>query len=133
MNQPVAFGGTFWLFVSLIILYYVFGANKVPSKFKQNIDKAVKAIVGILFVLLPVPIFARIFELWANTSGDVQQSLDLLRTVSNMAVTLAIGGATTYVAYRQYQVHISSLRIAQNKETFELLKRTGAPPFAYWE
>jgi hypothetical protein len=61
MNQPVALGGIFWLFISSIILYYIFGASQVPNTIKQNINKAVKALIGILFFLLPVPIFARIF------------------------------------------------------------------------
>jgi len=133
MNQPVALGGIFWLFISSIILYYIFGASQVPNTIKQNINKAVKAVIGILFFLLPVPIFARIFELWANTSGDIQQSLDLLRTVSNMAVSIAIGGTTTYIAYRQYQVNRASLQIARNKENIELYKRMGLPPYVHWK
>jgi hypothetical protein len=49
MNQPVALGGIFWLFISSIILYYIFGASQVPNKIQQNINKAVKAVIGIFF------------------------------------------------------------------------------------
>jgi hypothetical protein len=50
-----------------------------------------------------------------------------------MAVTIAIGGTTTYIAYRQYQVNRASLQIARNKENIELYKRMGIPPYVHWK
>jgi len=55
--------------------------------------------------------------------GNTSQSLDLLRTVSNIAVTLALGGITAYISYRQYQISRALWEIEAWKDTQEMMKR----------
>ena len=72
-------------------------------------------------------IFAQIFELWAKTYGNVEQSLDLLRTVSNIAVTLAIGGFTAYTAHQKYRIDRNLAQIELRKQMEEIYKKMGFP------
>lgn len=96
--QPAALGSGLCFLAWYVILCYIFKLHKNPQETQKTspltraklISNAIKVFLAI-FALLPLPIFAEIFELWVKTFGNVEQSLALLRTVSNIAVTLAIG------------------------------------------
>jgi len=104
--------------------------NKKPKQTQETepltreklVANATKVVVA-LFALLPTPIFAQIFELWTETYGNTSQSLDLLRTVSNIAVTLALGGITAYISYRQYQISRALWEIQAWKDMGEMRKK----------
>jgi uncharacterized membrane protein YebE (DUF533 family) len=80
-------------------------------------------------------VFAQMFELWVKVSGNIEQSLDLLRTVSNIAVSVAIGGITAYVAYQKYQIdrRLAQMEInqKQNESVEKYRKKMGIPPSVY--
>ena len=130
MIQPAVIGGCFWLLAWCVILCYILGLNKKPKQTQETepltreklVANATKVVVA-LFALLPTPIFAQIFELWTETYGNTSQSLDLLRTVSNIVVTLALGGITAYISYRQYQISRALWEIEAWKDTQEMMKR----------
>lgn len=111
MIQAAAVGGGLWFFAWCVILCYIFEWNKEPKEgrkiepltLSKIVNNATKLVVAI-FALLPMFVFAQMFELWVKVSGNIEQSLDLLRTVSNIAVSVAIGGITAYVAYQKYQI-----------------------------
>ena len=130
MIQPAVIGGCFWLLAWCVILCYILGLNKKPKQTQETepltreklVANATKVVVA-LFALLPTPIFARIFELWTETYGNTSQSLELLRTVSNIAVTLALGGITAYISYRQYQISRALWEIQAWKDMGEMRKK----------
>ncbi len=134
--QPSVLGGGFWFLVWCLILCYILELNQPPKQnqlAKQSTRKIIvnnftKLIIAIAS-LLPMPIFAQTFDLWSKTSGNIEQSLDLLRTVSNLAVSVAIGGTTAYIAYRQYQINRASWRIQAEKEMREYCQKRGIPYF----
>ncbi|MBW4545554.1 MAG: hypothetical protein KME25_14070 [Symplocastrum torsivum CPER-KK1] len=130
MIQAAALGGVFWFFTWCVMLCYILELNKKPAQNQKTepltrvklINNVTKIVVA-LFALLPMPIFAQIFDLWVKTYGNIEQSLDLLRTVSNIAVTLAIGGTTTYITYRQYQANRALWQIQLRKDTEEMIEK----------
>ena len=77
-----------------------------------------------IVALLPMPILARIFELWVETAGNTEQSINLLKVVSNIALSATVGGATTYVAYRQHQISRATWHTQERKEIDELIRKT---------
>lgn len=138
MIQPAALGGGLWFVAWCVILCYIFGWNKYPQITQKTspltraklINNATKVFVAI-FALLPLPMFAQIFELWVRTQGNVEQSLDLLRTVSNIAVILAIGGLTSYTAYQKYRIDRNLAEMELRKQMDEYRKRKGIPSSLY--
>jgi len=128
--QAAALGGVLGFFTWCIMFCYIFELNKKPAQNQKTepltrvtlINNATKTLVA-LFALLPIPLFAQTFDLWVKTYGNIEQSLDLLRTVSNIAVTLAIGGTTAYIAYRQYQVNRASWQIQSRKNIEEKIEK----------
>jgi len=128
--QAAALGGVLGVFTWCVMLCYILELNKKPAQNQKTepltrvtlINNATKTLVA-LFALLPIPIFAQTFDLWVKTYGNIEQSLDLLRTVSNIAVTLAIGGTTTYIAYRQYQTNRALSQIQLRKETEAMIEK----------
>lgn len=133
-----ALGSGLWFIAWCVILCYIFGWNKNPQITQETspltrvklINNATKVVVAI-FSLLPLPMFAQIFELWVKTQGNVEQSLDLLKTVSNIIVTLAIGGLTAYIAYQKYQIDRNLAELELRKQMDEYRKRKGIPSFLY--
>ena len=131
--QPAALGGGLWFIAWCVILCYIFELHKnsqttyeMPLTRAKLVNNATKVVIAI-FALLPMPIFAQIFELWVKTSGNVEQSLDLLRTVSNIVVTLAIGGLTAYIAYQKYRIDRNLAEIEFRKRMEEYRKKIGIP------
>jgi hypothetical protein len=128
--QAAVLGGVLWFLAWCLMLCYIFELNKNSAQNQKTepltrgklINNATKVVVA-LFALLPMPIFAQIFELWVKTYGNIEQSLDLLRTVSNIAVTLAIGGGTTFISYRQYQVNRALWQIQSHKNMLEMMEK----------
>ncbi len=142
MIQAAAVGGGLWFFAWCVILCYIFEWNKEPKEgrkiepltLSKIVNNATKLVVAI-FALLPMFVFAQMFELWVKVSGNIEQSLDLLRTVSNIAVSVAIGGITAYVAYQKYQIDRRLAQMEINKKQDEFVekyrKRMGIPPSVY--
>jgi hypothetical protein len=140
--QAAAVGGGLWFFAWCVILCYIFEWNKEPKEgrkiepltLSKIVNNATKLVVAI-FALLPMFVFAQMFELWVKVSGNIEQSLDLLRTVSNIAVSVAIGGITAYVAYQKYQIDRRLAQMEINKKQDEFVekyrKRMGIPPSVY--
>ena len=136
--QPAALGGGLWFLAWYVILCYIFELNKNPQETHETspltrakiVNNATKVVIAI-FALLPLPIFAQIFELLVKTDGNVEQSLDLIRTVSNIAVTLAIGGLTVYTAYQKYQIDRYLFQIESRKQMGEYLKKMVLPSSFY--
>ncbi len=130
MIQAATLGGVFGLFTWCVMLCYILELNKKPAQ-NQNTEpltrvsliKNATKILVMLFAFLPVPIFAQIFDLWVKTYGNIEQSLDLLRTVSNIGVTSAIGGTTAYIAYRQYQISRASWQTQSRKNIEEMIDK----------
>jgi hypothetical protein len=112
MIQPAVLGGLFWFSIWCVVLGYILELYKEPIKDQKPqtltrqkiLNNATKLIIAIS-ALLPMPIFAMIFELWVETHGNTEQSLDLLRTVSSIAFSGAISWITTYITYQQYQAN----------------------------
>lgn len=131
MVQPAILGGSLWLIVWCVLLCYIFELNKKPKETQETlqitrqkiVNYTTKAVIAIV-ALLPMPILARIFELWVETAGNTEQSINLLKVVSNIALSAAVGGATTYVAYRQYQISRASWQTQERKEIDELIRKT---------
>lgn len=131
MVQPAILGGGLWFIVWCVLLCYIFELNKKPRETQGTlqitrqkvVNYATKVVVAIV-ALLPMPILARIFELWVETAGNAEQSINLLKVVSNIVVTAAIGGTTAYVAYRQYQISRSAWQTQERKDIDELIRRT---------
>lgn len=121
-----------------VILCYIFGWNKNPQNTHvispltraKIVNNATKVLVAI-FALLPLPIFAQIFELWVKTSGNVEQSLDLLRTVATIVGSLAIGGLTIHITYQKYLIDKNLAEIEFRKQIEEYRKRRGLPSSVY--
>ncbi len=142
MIQAAAVGGGLWFFAWCVILCYIFEWNKEPKEAQKTepltlskiVNNATKMVVAI-FALLPMFVFAQMFELWVKVSGNIEQSLDLLRTVSNIAVSVAIGGITAYVAYQKYQIdrRLAQMEInqKQNESVEKYRKKMGIPPSVY--
>lgn len=136
--QPAALGGGLWFIAWCVILCYIFGWNKNPQTTQETspltrakiVNNATKVIVAI-FALLPMSIFAQIFELWVKTSGNVEQSLDLLRTVATIAASVAISGITTHITYQKYQIDKNLAEIEFRKHMEEYRKRRGIPSSIY--
>jgi hypothetical protein len=140
--QAAAVGGGLWFFAWCVILCYIFEWNKEPKEAQKTepltlskiVNNATKMVVAI-FALLPMFVFAQMFELWVKVSGNIEQSLDLLRTVSNIAVSVAIGGITAYVAYQKYQIdrRLAQMEInqKQNESVEKYRKKMGIPPSVY--
>lgn len=138
MIQAAAVGGGLWFFAWCVILCYIFEWNKKPKEtqtiepltLSKVVNSATKLVIAI-FALLPMFVFAQMFELWVKVSGNIEQSLDLLRTVSNIAVSVAIGGITAYVAYQKYQIDRRIAQMEINEKEYEsmkkFLKQTGVP------
>ena len=133
-----ALGGSLWFFAWCVILCYIFEWNKNPQKTQETslltranlINNATRVVIAI-FALLPLPMFAQIFELWVKTQGNVEQSLNLLKTVSNIAVTLAIGGLTAYITYQKYRIDRNLAEMELKKQMDEYRKRKGIPSSLY--
>jgi hypothetical protein len=140
--QAAAVGGGLWFFAWCVILCYIFEWDKKPQEAHKNepltlskiVNHATKLVIAI-FALLPMFVFAQMFELWVKVSGNIEQSLDLLRTVSNIAVSVAIGGITAYVAYQKYQIdrRLAQMEINQKQDEFieKYRKKMGLPPSIY--
>ncbi len=132
--QPAALGGGLWFVAWCVILCYIFELHKNPQTTYETfsltreklINNATKVVIAI-FALLPMPIFAQIFDLWVKTSGNVEQSLDLLRTVSTIAGSLAIGGLTTHITYQKYRIDRNLAQMELKKQADEYYKRKGIP------
>lgn len=132
--QPAALGGGLWFVAWCVILCYIFEWHKNPQSTYETlsltraklINNATKVVIAI-FALLPMPIFAQIFDLWVKTSGNVEQSLDLLRTVSTIAGSLAIGGLTTHITYQKYRIDRNLAQMELKKQADEYYKRKGIP------
>ncbi len=142
MFQASVLGGGLGFFAWCVLLCYILELNKnstealnaEPLTRAKLVNNAVKVVVAI-FSLLLIPILSRIFELWTQTCGNTEQSLDLLRTVSNIAVSVAVGGATAYITYQKYRIDrsLAQMEIRRKQEEFikEYRKRMGIPPSVY--
>jgi hypothetical protein len=63
-------------------------------------------------------IYDLIYNIW--TEAELPDKIALLRVVSNVALSAAIGGTTTYIAYQQYRL----ARIKSRYEDSEFINKT---------
>ena len=89
-------GGVCGASIGVILLCHLFGWHQ-----RQAFGKAIKLFLGLFTTLVLTFVFARLFDLWMITADHPQQSLELLRVISNFAIVAAIGGGIAYLARQQ--------------------------------
>ena len=89
-------GGVCGAGIGVVLLCYLFGWHQ-----RQAFGKAIKLFLGLFTTLVLTFVFARLFDLWMITADHPQQSLELLRVISNFAIAAAIGSGIAYLAQHQ--------------------------------
>ena len=66
-------------------------------------------------------IYDLIYNIW--TEAELSDKIALLRVISNVALSAAIGGTTTYIAYQQYRLTRIKSRYEDNRFINEIFYR----------